>query len=110
METVAQRILQIVDAYSGEGGKQRWAGVHRHEGRTSAMDCIDPNLRAAVAKKTREELDLENLRGKFTGVTGTRRKSGATTSAGDGADGEGTSAAKGGGRQRRRARGLAATQ
>ena len=24
------------------------------------MDCIDPNLRAAIAKKTREDLDLEN--------------------------------------------------
>ena len=33
-------------------------GVHHFEGRTSAMDCIDPNSRAAVAKKTREELDL----------------------------------------------------
>ena len=67
METVARRIAQIVDASSGEGGKPRWAGVHHHEGRTSAMDCIDSNLRAAVAKKTRGELDLENLRGKITG-------------------------------------------
>ena len=60
METVAWRIAQIVEAYSGEGGKPRLAGVHYYEGRTSAMDCIDPNLRAAVAEKTREELDLEN--------------------------------------------------
>ena len=50
-----------------------WAGVRHHEGRTSAMDCIVPDLRAAVAKKTREELDLENFRGKFTGVTGAGR-------------------------------------
>ena len=70
--------------------------------------CIDPNLRAAVVKKTREELDLENLLGKITGVTGTGRQSGAATSAGDGADGEGTLAVKGVGRQRRRTRGLAA--
>ena len=96
METVARWIAQIVEAYSREGGRLRWAGVHHYEGRTSAMDCIDPNLRAAVAKKTREELDLENLRGKFTGVTGTGRQSGAATGAGDGADGEGTLAAKGG--------------
>ena len=79
---------------SGEGGKPRWAGVHHYGGRTSAMDCIDPNLRAAVARKTREELDLENLRGKFTGVTGAGRQGGAATNAGDGADGEGTFAAK----------------
>ena len=65
-----RRIAQIVKSYSGEGGKPRWARVHHYEGRTSAMDCIDPNLRAAVAKKTREELDLANLRGKFTVVGG----------------------------------------
>ena len=54
METVARRIAQIVGAYSGEGGKPRWDGVHHHELRASAMDSIDPNLRAAVAKKTRD--------------------------------------------------------
>ena len=75
------------------------------------MDCLDPNLRVALAKKTGEELDLENLRGKFTGVTGAGRQGGAATNAGDGADGKGTFAAKGGGRPKRRARGLAvATQ
>ena len=42
----------------------------------------DPNLRVVVAKKTREELDLENLRGEFTGVTGAGRQGGATTGAG----------------------------
>ena len=107
METVAWRIAQIVEAYSGDGGKPRWAGVRHYEGCTSAMDCIEPNLRAAVAKKIREELDLENLRGKVTGVTGNR--GGTTPGAGEGVDGEGTSAAKGRGRQKRRARGLPAT-
>ena len=45
-------------------------------------------FRAAFAKKTREELDLEKLRGKFTGVTGAGRQGSATTNAVDGADGE----------------------
>ena len=71
METVARRIVQIVEVYSGEGGTPRWARVRHYEGRTSAMDCIDPK---------------ENLRGKFTGVTGAGRQGGATTSTGDGAD------------------------
>ena len=48
METVARRIAQIVEAYSGERCRPRWAGVHHHEGPTNTMDCIDPNLRAAV--------------------------------------------------------------
>ena len=39
---------------------------------------------------------LKNLRGKFTGVTGAGRQGGAATLAADGADGEGTFAAKGG--------------
>ena len=38
METVAPRIAEIVEAYSGEGGEPRWAGVHHCEERTSAMD------------------------------------------------------------------------
>ena len=62
MKTTARRIAQIVEAYSGDRGRPQWAGVHHYEGRTDAMDCIDPNLRIAVAKKTSEELDLENLR------------------------------------------------
>ena len=72
------------------------------------MDCVDPSLRAAIAKKNREELDLENLRGKITVVTGAGREGGAATGAGDDPDGEGTFAGKGGSRRRRRARGLAA--
>ena len=51
-------------------------------GRTDAMDCIHPNLRVAVAKKTREELDLENLRGKFTGTSGGARQGSTPTDAG----------------------------
>ena len=44
METIARRIAPIVEAYSGDGSRPRWAGVHHYEGRTDAMDCIDPNL------------------------------------------------------------------
>ena len=107
METIARRIAPIVEAYSGDGSRPRWAGVHHYEGRTDAMDCIDPNLRVAVAKKTRVELDLENLRGKFTGTSGGARQGSSPTDTGDGAAQDGTSTAREGGRQRR-ARGLAA--
>ena len=70
----------------------------------------DQNLRVTVTRKNREELDLENLFGGVTGVTDTGRQEDETTGAGNGADGEGTPAAKGVGRQRRRTRGLAATK
>ena len=108
METVARGIAQIVEAYSSDGGKPRWARVRHYEGRTSAMDCTDSNVRAAVANKTREELELENLYGKFTGVTDAGNRGGTSPGATEGFDEEGTFAVKGGGRQKRRARGLAA--
>ena len=57
------------------------------------------NLRATVARKNREEPDVETLFGKVTGVTDTGRQGDETTGAGNGADGEGTPAAKGVGRQ-----------
>ena len=98
MGTVDQRSAQIEEAYSGEGGKPHWAVVHHHEGRTSAMDCIDPNLRVPARNWT-----LKTSAVNSPGVTGAGRQGGAATSAGDCADGEGTFAAKGGGRQRRRA-------
>ena len=81
METVAPLMAQIVEAFSSDVGKPRWAGVRHCEGRTSAMDCIGPNVRAALAKKTCEELDLENLRGKFTGVTGAGNRGGTSSGA-----------------------------
>ena len=83
METIARRIAQIVEGYSGDGGRPRWAGVHHYEGRNDAMSCFDPNLRVAVAKKTREELDLENLRGKFTGTGRGARQGSTPTDAGE---------------------------
>ena len=51
--------------------------------RASAMDCIDPNLRAAVAKKTWEELDLENLRGKVVTAASSGYQGGAAAGAGE---------------------------
>ena len=108
METFARRIAQIVEAYSGDGGRPWWAGVHHYEGRIDAMGCIDPNLRVAVAKKTREELDLENLRGKFTVTSIVARQGCTPTDAGDDAALDETSTTKEVDRQRRRARGLAA--
>ena len=72
------------------------------------MGCIDPSLRVAVAEKTPEELDLENLRGKFTETSSVARQGSTPTDAGDGAALAETSTTKEVGRQRRRARGLAA--
>ena len=69
METVARRIAQIV--------KPILVREANHVGpvfvttkATRVPWTIDPNLRAAVARKTRKELNLENLRGKFTWVPG----------------------------------------
>ena len=47
METVDRRIAQIVEAYSGDGGKPRWAGVQRHGLHRSklASCCCEENSR-----------------------------------------------------------------
>ena len=77
---------------------------------SSRLSTLGWRLRATVTRKNREEPDLENLFGKVMGVTDTGRQGNETTGAGNGADGEGTPAAKEVGRQRRRTRGLAATK
>ena len=97
METITRRMAQVVEAYSDDGGRSRWAGVHHYEGRTDAMDNIDPNLRAAFARKTREELNLENIHGKFMGTSVDARQGDTPTAVGDDAAQDGTSTAKGGG-------------
>ena len=63
METVARRIAQIVEDCSGEGGKPRSVGVRHCEGRTSAMDCIVPNLRTVVVKKTARKWNWKSSTG-----------------------------------------------
>ena len=64
METIGRRIAQIVEAYSGDASQPRWAGVHLYQGTTDIMAAIDPNLRAGVARKRKEELEVANLANK----------------------------------------------
>ena len=40
METIARRIAQIVEAYSGDGGRPRWSGVHHYEGQAILAQAI----------------------------------------------------------------------
>ena len=42
--------------------------------KSQLSECFDPKLRVTIAKKTREELDLTNLRGRFTGTSGGSRQ------------------------------------
>ena len=64
LETIARRVAAIVEAYAGDDGRPRWAGVKHYDGTTNALDCVDPQLRASVAKKNKEEMDMEALRSK----------------------------------------------
>ena len=103
IEYVARRIVQIVEAYSGEGGKSRWAGVHHYEGErvpwtVSIRICELPTQRKPAGSWTLKTSAVN-------WATGAGRQGGTATGDGDDADGEGTSAAKDGGletwRQRR---------
>ena len=64
LETIGRRIAQIVEAYSADAKQPRWAGVHLYQGTTDIMAAIDPSLRAGVARKRKEELEVANLANK----------------------------------------------
>ena len=68
LETTARRISGIAEAYSGDGNHPRLAGVSHYDGRTNPMDPVDPQLRAIVAKRNKDELELEALRGRAQGA------------------------------------------
>ena len=67
LETIARRIAQIVEAYSIDARQPRWGGVHLYQGTTDAMSAIDPNLKANVVRKRKEELEVANLSNKVLG-------------------------------------------
>ena len=69
LETIARRIAQIVEAYSVDAKQPRWQGVHLYQGTTDAMAAIDPNLKANVVRKRKEELEVANLSNKVYGST-----------------------------------------
>lgn len=69
LETIARRVAQIVDAYSVDSKQPRWQGVHLYQGTTDAMAAIDPNLKANVVRKRKEELEVANLSNKIYGST-----------------------------------------
>ena len=53
-----------MEAYSADAKQPRWAGVHLYQGTTDIMAAIDPSLRAGVARKRKEELEVANLANK----------------------------------------------
>ena len=67
LETIGRRIAQIVEAYSIDSRQPRWQGVHLYQGTTDAMAAIDPNLKASVVRKRKEELEVANLSNKVLG-------------------------------------------
>ena len=69
LETIGRRIAQIVEAYSIDARQPRWQGVHLYQGTTDAMAAIDPNLKASVVQKRKEELEVANLSNKVLGGT-----------------------------------------
>ena len=83
-----------MEAYSGEGGKPRCAGVSSLRRADKCCGLCGLLLQRKPVRSWTLKLDLENLRGKFTGVICTGRQGGTAAGAGNGADGEGKPAAK----------------
>ena len=67
LETIARRIAQIIEAYAGDSKQPRWTGVHFYQGTTDVMAAIDPNLKASVVRRRKEELEVANLSNKVLG-------------------------------------------
>jgi hypothetical protein len=73
LETVCRRIAQIVEAYQNGTGKPQWSGLKHYIGQTDPMDFVDPQLRACVARKNKEDLDLVQLHVKNAKADGAPR-------------------------------------
>ena len=61
-EVAARRLQSIVDAHAGE--HPNWGSARLFSGVTSAEDIVMPELRHEVAKKAKEEAEVEAMRSK----------------------------------------------
>ena len=61
-EVIARRIQSIVDAYSGDPSRPQRANARLYSGVGSALDMVAPDLKHYVAKKAKDEAEVESMR------------------------------------------------
>ena len=88
-EVAARRIQSIVDAYAGDPSRPSWANARLYSGVGQAEDLVAPELRHYVARRAKEESDVESMRqrvrGLPSGAAAEAAKEGALPKAGEGA-------------------------
>ena len=68
LENVARRVAQIVEAYRVDAARPAWHTVKHFAGDTSALDPVPQTLKAWNARRTKDELEAENLRQRQRGL------------------------------------------
>ena len=75
VEVIARRIQSIVDAYSNPG-RIDFTQARHFVGTSSLEDAVDPALRNYVARKSKDEAEIQNARDKARALAATPSPSG----------------------------------
>lgn len=63
-QILARRVAQVVDAYAIDAQRLAWHAVKHYTGVTATLDCLGTQLRSYVARRNKDEVELENMRSK----------------------------------------------
>ena len=61
-EVAARRIQSVIDAYSQDPSKPQWNNARLYSGVSSAMELVSPELRHYVARRAKEEIEVDTMR------------------------------------------------
>ncbi|CAK0807139.1 unnamed protein product [Prorocentrum cordatum] len=61
-KNIGRRIQSIADAYSGDPFRPQWANARLYSGVGSAVDMVVPELKHYVAKRAKDEIEVESKR------------------------------------------------
>ncbi len=68
IEELCLRLSQLIEAYSaGEAGRPSWHSVKHFTSSASSNNIVPTTLRTYALRKTKEEVELENLRLRASG-------------------------------------------
>ena len=100
LEVLARRLQAIIDAHSGPPGiKPSWEAARLFAGQEAPDDAVDPALRAYVARKAKDEAEVEHSRHRARQLRG-GGGAGATADGEGGVDGAAAPDGRGRGRGR----------
>ena len=61
-EVLGRRVQSIVDAHSADSQRPQWSNARLFSGVGSAVDAISPELRQYVARRAKDEAEVETMR------------------------------------------------